>query len=55
MTLGRSARRLRESQDFFLDADVARATHIFSAMLSRVETGHVPPSLSGKRPLNPPA
>src|SRR5258708_38035891 len=42
--LGRTARRLRESQDLTL-ADVARRADISSAMLSRLETGRVSPSL----------
>jgi transcriptional regulator with XRE-family HTH domain len=42
--LGRTARRLRESQSLTL-ADVARRADISSAMLSRLETGHVSPSL----------
>ena len=42
--LGRTARRLRESQDLTL-ADVARRANISSAMLSRLETGRVSPSL----------
>jgi transcriptional regulator with XRE-family HTH domain len=42
--LGITARRLRESQNLTL-ADVARRANISSAMLSRLETGHVSPSL----------
>jgi transcriptional regulator with XRE-family HTH domain len=42
--LGRTARRLREAQDLTL-ADVARRANISSAMLSRLETGRVSPSL----------
>jgi transcriptional regulator with XRE-family HTH domain len=42
--LGRTARRLRESQGLTL-ADVARRARISSAMLSRLETGRVSPSL----------
>jgi transcriptional regulator with XRE-family HTH domain len=42
--LGRTARRLRESQSLTL-ADVARRANISSAMLSRLETGRVSPSL----------
>src|SRR5450755_3356112 len=42
--LGRTARRLRESQNLTL-ADVAGRAHISSAMLSRLETGRVSPSL----------
>ena len=42
--LGRTARRLRESQNLTL-ADVARRADISSAMLSRLETGRVCPSL----------
>jgi transcriptional regulator with XRE-family HTH domain len=42
--LGRTARRLRENQDLTL-ADVARRADISSAMLSRLETGRVSPSL----------
>jgi transcriptional regulator with XRE-family HTH domain len=42
--LGRTARRLRESQSLTL-ADVARRARISSAMLSRLETGRVSPSL----------
>ena len=42
--LGRTARRLRESQNLTL-ADVARRAEISSAMLSRLETGRVSPSL----------
>src|SRR6202046_1151628 len=42
--LGRTARRLRESQDLTL-ADVAVRADISSAMLSRLETGRVSPSL----------
>jgi transcriptional regulator with XRE-family HTH domain len=42
--LGRTARRLRESQRLTL-ADVARRARISSAMLSRLETGQVSPSL----------
>jgi len=44
MDLGRTARRLRESQNLTL-ADVARRADISSAMLSRLETGRVSPSL----------
>ncbi len=44
ITLGRTARRLRESQNLTL-ADVARVAGISSAMLSRLETGRVSPSL----------
>ncbi len=42
--LGRTARRLRETQNLTL-ADVARRANISSAMLSRLETGRVSPSL----------
>src|SRR5579871_737589 len=42
--LGRTARRLRESQSLTL-ADVARRANISSAILSRLETGRVSPSL----------
>ena len=42
--LGRTARRLREGQGLTL-ADVARRARISSAMLSRLETGRVSPSL----------
>lgn len=42
--LGRTARRLRESQNLTL-ADVAGLAGISSAMLSRLETGRVSPSL----------
>jgi transcriptional regulator with XRE-family HTH domain len=42
--LGRTARRLRESRTLTL-ADVARRAGISSAMLSRLETGRVSPSL----------
>ena len=38
--LGRTARRLRESQNLTL-ADVAQRADISSAMLSRLETGRV--------------
>jgi transcriptional regulator with XRE-family HTH domain len=44
VALGRTARRLRESQNLTL-ADVARVAGISSAMLSRLETGRVSPSL----------
>jgi transcriptional regulator with XRE-family HTH domain len=44
LDLGRTARRLRESQDLTL-ADVGRRADISSAMLSRLETGRVSPSL----------
>jgi transcriptional regulator with XRE-family HTH domain len=44
IALGRTARRLRESQNLTL-ADVARVAGISSAMLSRLETGRVSPSL----------
>jgi transcriptional regulator with XRE-family HTH domain len=44
LDLGRTARRLRESQDLTL-ADVGRRASISSAMLSRLETGRVSPSL----------
>ena len=44
LDLGRTARRLRESQNLTL-ADVARRASISSAMLSRLETGRVSPSL----------
>src|ERR1700693_2145736 len=42
--LGRARRRLRESQNLTL-ADVAGRANISSAMLSRLETGRVSPSL----------
>jgi transcriptional regulator with XRE-family HTH domain len=42
--LGRTARRLRERQNLTL-ADVAARANISSAMLSRLETGRVSPSL----------
>jgi transcriptional regulator with XRE-family HTH domain len=42
--LGRTARRLRESHNLTL-ADVAARANISSAMLSRLETGRVSPSL----------
>ena len=42
--LGRTARRLREGQNLTL-ADLARRAGISSAMLSRLETGRVSPSL----------
>jgi transcriptional regulator with XRE-family HTH domain len=42
--LGRTARHLRETQNLTL-ADVARRANISSAMLSRLETGRVSPSL----------
>src|ERR1700737_4830558 len=42
--LARTARRLRESQNLTL-ADVAGRANISSAMLSRLETGRVSPSL----------
>jgi transcriptional regulator with XRE-family HTH domain len=42
--LGRTARRLRENQSLTL-VDVARRARISSAMLSRLETGRVSPSL----------
>src|ERR1019366_3987543 len=42
--LGRTARRLRESQNLTL-ANVAGRANISSAMLSRLETGRVSPSL----------
>ncbi len=42
--LGRTARRLRESQNLTLN-DVAHRADISSAMLSRLETGQVSPSL----------
>jgi transcriptional regulator with XRE-family HTH domain len=42
--LGITARRLREAQNLTL-ADVARRANISTAMLSRLETGHVSPSL----------
>jgi len=42
--LGRTARRLREGQRLTL-ADIARRARISSAMLSRLETGRVSPSL----------
>src|SRR5271170_3868539 len=44
LNLGRTARRLRESQNLTL-ADVAHRASISSAMLSRLETGRVSPSL----------
>lgn len=44
LDLGRTARRLREGQNLTL-ADVAGRAHISSAMLSRLETGRVSPSL----------
>jgi transcriptional regulator with XRE-family HTH domain len=44
LDLGRTARRLRESQDLTL-ADVGRRANISSGMLSRLETGRVSPSL----------
>jgi transcriptional regulator with XRE-family HTH domain len=44
LDLGRTARRLREGQHLTL-ADVARRASISSAMLSRLETGRVSPSL----------
>ncbi len=44
LDLGRTARRLRESQNLTL-ADVAGLAGISSAMLSRLETGRVSPSL----------
>jgi transcriptional regulator with XRE-family HTH domain len=44
LDLGRTARRLRESQNLTL-ADVAGRADISSAMLSRLETGRVSPSL----------
>jgi transcriptional regulator with XRE-family HTH domain len=44
VALGRTARRLRESQNLTL-ADVAGVAGISSAMLSRLETGRVSPSL----------
>src|ERR1700742_780984 len=44
LDLGRTARRLRENQNLTL-ADVARRANISSAMLSRLETGRVSPSL----------
>ena len=44
LDLGRTARRLRESQNLTL-ADVAGRANISSAMLSRLETGRVSPSL----------
>jgi transcriptional regulator with XRE-family HTH domain len=44
LDLGRTARRLRESQNLTL-ADVAHRASISSAMLSRLETGRVSPSL----------
>ena len=44
LDLGRTARRLRESQNLTL-ADVGRRANISSAMLSRLETGRVSPSL----------
>ena len=44
INLGRTARRLRESQNLTL-ADVAGRAGISSAMLSRLETGRVSPSL----------
>src|ERR1700736_6774042 len=42
--LGAVARRVRESQDLTL-TDVATSAGISAGMLSRLETGHVPPSL----------
>src|SRR5260370_39465286 len=44
VALGATARRLREGQNLTL-ADVARRADISSAMLSRLETGRVSPSL----------
>ncbi len=44
LDLGRTARRLRESQNLTLN-DVAHRADISSAMLSRLETGQVSPSL----------
>ena len=44
LDLGRTARRLRENQNLTL-ADVAARAGISSAMLSRLETGRVSPSL----------
>src|SRR5580704_12968093 len=44
LDLGRTARRLRESQNLTL-ADAAKRANISSAMLSHLETGHVSPSL----------
>src|ERR1700712_4932563 len=44
LDLGRTARRLRESQNLTL-ADIAGRANISSAMLSRLETGRVSPSL----------
>ena len=44
LDLGRTARRLRESQNLTL-ADVGRRANISAAMLSRLETGRVSPSL----------
>lgn len=44
LDLGRTARRLRETQNLTL-ADVAQRADISSAMLSRLETGRVSPSL----------
>jgi transcriptional regulator with XRE-family HTH domain len=44
LDLGRTARRLRESQNLTL-ADVGRRANISSAMLSRLETGRVSPSI----------
>lgn len=44
LDLGRTARRLRENQNLTL-ADVAHRAGISSAMLSRLETGRVSPSL----------
>ena len=44
LDLGRTARRLRESQNLTL-ADVGRRANISSALLSRLETGRVSPSL----------
>jgi transcriptional regulator with XRE-family HTH domain len=44
LDLGRTARRLRETQNLTL-ADVAGRANISSAMLSRLETGRVSPSL----------
>ena len=42
--LGAVARRVRESQDLTL-TDVATSAGISAGMLSRLETGHVTPSL----------
>jgi transcriptional regulator with XRE-family HTH domain len=44
LDLGRTARRLRETQNLTL-SDVAGRANISSAMLSRLETGRVSPSL----------